>query len=117
MLACIIGGIIALTGALMLLDSTSIIPNTIESMVSIVLIGLGAIVIMIDTEVEKMKEYTLIYKAEITEILNEEEMALVPTKDGKIDVQALAGLAEEMLDVDDVVISKVKVFELDKVEE
>ena len=64
-----------------------------------------------------MKEYTLIYKAEITEILNEEEMALVPTKDGKIDVQALAGLAKIELDVDDVVISKVKVFELDKVEE
>ena len=60
-----------------------------------------------------MKEYTLIYNAQVTEILTEEEIGAVPfNEDGiTVDDQKLAKIAKAMLDVDDVVISDVKVFE------
>lgn len=59
-----------------------------------------------------MKEYTIIYKIEATEILTEEEMELLPKKsDGSIDEQGVAKVVREMLDVDDAVITEAKIFE------
>ena len=62
-----------------------------------------------------MKEYTLIYTAQVTEILTEEEIKAVPFKENGITVDKamLAEMVKIVLDVDDVVIGKVKVFELD----
>ena len=59
-----------------------------------------------------MKEYTVIYTIEATEILTEEEMELLPKKpDGSIDDQQIGKVVREMLDVDDAVITKTQIFE------
>ena len=59
------------------------------------------------------KEYTLIYNAQVTEILTEEEIEKVPFKEDGITVddRKLAEMVKTVLDVDDVVIDSVKVFE------
>ena len=60
-----------------------------------------------------MKEFTLIYNAQVTEILTEEDFKAVPlNEDGiTVDEYKLAELVRNALDVDNVVIDSVKVFE------
>ena len=66
-----------------------------------------------------MKEYTLIYNAQVTEILTEDEIGTVPfNEDGlTVDEKRLAEMVKVVLDVDDVVIDSVKVFEAENGDE
>lgn len=77
------------------------------------LIGAGVMIILSGKE-EKMKEYTLIYKAEVTEVLTEDEFENVPMDEsGKPDLRKLAEVIKDALDVDDVNVIKAKVFEME----
>ena len=60
-----------------------------------------------------MKEFTLIYNAQVTEILTEDEIGAVPFKEDGItvDEKKLGEMVRNILDVDDVVVESVKVFE------
>ena len=58
-----------------------------------------------------MRKYTTIYKAQITEILDESSMLYVPKdEDGTYNEKAIAEEMKKLLDVDDVVIESMKVF-------
>ena len=56
-----------------------------------------------------MKEYTLIYKAEITEVITNDGMDLP----AELDKENIEAWLEDKLSVDDVHVKNIKVFERD----